>query len=340
MTSELKAFIQSNPDARELKRATAVEMYLQGYKHREIQDILGISSGFISKWTQIYHLMGVEGLQLAYQGSIGYLDSIQRQTVIAWLQSKVAWNLTEFQNHIHDEYGFVFKSKQSYYDLFQAAGISWKKTQKRNPKADPALVLQKEREITQWLEANRPEITEGSLVVFFQDECHLLWGDLCGYVWGKTDERIELPIVNERQKQTYYGVVNLQTQECLLQSAKAGNSEETLALFKNLLAQYPNRRIALIWDGASYHRSQAVKDYLAQVNQGLEPSEWRITCIRFAPNDPTQNPIEDIWLQAKRFIREHYHLCQSFEAVKVLFELVTHHQIFDFPKLLKYGCFS
>jgi len=21
-------------------------------------------------------------------------------------------------------------------------------------------------------------------VVFFQDECHLLWGDLCGYVWA------------------------------------------------------------------------------------------------------------------------------------------------------------
>jgi len=58
--------------------------------------------------------------------------------------------------------------------------------------------------------------------------------------------------LNERQKQTYYGVINLQIQECLLQSAKAGNSEETLALFENLLAQYPNSRIALIWDGASY----------------------------------------------------------------------------------------
>jgi hypothetical protein len=46
----------------------------------------------------------------------------------------------------------------------------------------------------------------GELVVFFQDECHLLWGDLCGYVWGKTSERIEVPMTNERQKQTYYGV--------------------------------------------------------------------------------------------------------------------------------------
>jgi hypothetical protein len=54
-----------------------------------------------------------------------------------------------------------------------------------------------------WLESHRDEIVTGKLVVFFQDECHLLWGDLCGYVWGKTSERIEVPITNERQKQTY-----------------------------------------------------------------------------------------------------------------------------------------
>lgn len=62
--------------------------------------------------------------------------------------------------------------------------------------------------------------------------------------------------------------------------------------------------------------------------------------IRFAPNDPKQNPIEDIWLQAKRFIREWYHLCKSFRAVKALFEFSIHRQIFDFPKLFTYGCFS
>jgi len=65
-------------------------------------------------------------------------------------------------------------------------------------------------------------------VVFFVDECHLLWGDLCGYVWGKTDERIEVPIINERSKQTYYGAVNL-TQQCLIQAYKTGNSESTIA---------------------------------------------------------------------------------------------------------------
>ena len=177
-------------------------------------------------------------------------------------------------------------------------------------------------------------------MVFFQDECHLLWGDLCGYVWGQTKARIAVPIVNERERQTYYGAVNFYTQQCLIQAAQAGNSEGTIAFLKYLLDQCPKSRIALIWDGATYHRSQEVRKYLEAVNQGLDESEWKITCIRFAPNDPKQNPIEDIWLQAKRLIREYYHLCKSFGAVKFLFEFATHRQTFNFPKLFTYGCFS
>ena len=85
MLDGLNKFIQSNPDPRELKRALAVQMFLKGYKHREIQEILGVSSGFISKWVQLYKLLGVSGLKLGYQGSVGYLKPVQRQSVIGWL---------------------------------------------------------------------------------------------------------------------------------------------------------------------------------------------------------------------------------------------------------------
>lgn len=143
MLEDLTAFIQSNPDTRELKRAIAVQMFLKGFKHREIGESLAVSSGFISKWTQRYEESGVSGLQLGYSGSIGYLKPEQRQEVIAWLQHKNYWNLAELQQHIEQEYEVRFDSKQSYYTLFAQAGISWKKTQKRNPKADPELVEKK-----------------------------------------------------------------------------------------------------------------------------------------------------------------------------------------------------
>jgi putative transposase len=142
---ELTEFIQSNPDPRELKRALAVQMVLQGYTYFAIRDVLQVSVGFISKYKQVFHEHGVARLALQHQGSSGYLDAHQRQTVIAWLKQKDYWNLSELQQHIEHSYAVVFASPQSYYDLFAEAGISWKKTQKRNPKADPEVVEKKNR---------------------------------------------------------------------------------------------------------------------------------------------------------------------------------------------------
>lgn len=340
MTDDLTQFIESNPDPRELKRALAVQMFLSNLKHREIQAILSVSSGFISKWTQLYELGGVPLLKLGHRGSSGYLSDAQHASVLSWIKGQQYWHLPELQAHLEDEYGVVFKSKQSYYDLLTEAGMSWKKSQKRNPKSDPELVKKKTSELSAWLESRRPQIESGKLVVLFQDECHLLWGDLCGYVWAPRDERIEVPMTNERERQTDYGAVNVATGQCLVQPYDCGNGEMTVEYITYLLRQFPTSQIVLIWDGAPYHRSAVVKDLLAEVNQGLAAEDWKITCLQFAPNDPTQNPIEDIWLQAKRWLRECYHQCQNFAAVKVLFELATHHQIFDFPKLNRLGEFS
>ncbi len=125
---ELLNFIDTARDARELKRALAVKLTLEGYVHAEIIKILNVTSGFISKWKQAFEEQGVIGLRLQDQGSAGYLDAQQRQAVIDWLKQKNYWNLSELQRHIEDVYEVVFASKQSYYSLFADAGISWKKT--------------------------------------------------------------------------------------------------------------------------------------------------------------------------------------------------------------------
>ena len=100
---------------------------------------------FISKWKKIYNEQGVGGLILKYKGSKSYLDKEQRTSVISWLQQKNYWHLQELVSEIEDKYEVIFASKQSYYNLFEEAGISWKKTQMSNPKKDPELVQKKSR---------------------------------------------------------------------------------------------------------------------------------------------------------------------------------------------------
>jgi putative transposase len=45
------------------------------------------------------------------------------------------------------EYNVIYESKQSYYDLLKEAGMSWKKTTKINPKADPDAVATKKKRL-------------------------------------------------------------------------------------------------------------------------------------------------------------------------------------------------
>jgi len=74
--------------------------------------------------------------------------------------------------------------------LFEEAGISWKK-QRNNPKKTQNWSKKKKR--YRLVKAHRAQIVSGQLVVFFVDECHLLWGDLCGYVWGKLMSASKFP---------------------------------------------------------------------------------------------------------------------------------------------------
>jgi transposase len=334
--ADLMSLINSNPDPRELKRALAIKMSIDGHPDQTIAQLLGVSNNFIRDWKKAFKVEGVAGIKLGYKGAKGKLTIEQRTEIIEWLKNKQYWHLDELINHLEDKYDVVYKSKQSYYELFEQGRISWKRSQKVNPKFDEELVKKKREEINKFLTKHKTEIELGKMAVLFLDECHLLNGDICGYVWGQTNVKIEVPIKNEKNRQTYFGALNYHTKEFIIEAYPSGNGESTVEFVKNLQNKYPNQKIVLIWDGASYHRFGEFREYLTEVNQNKLPDHLEITCILFAPNAPQQNPVEDIWLQGKNFLREYWYLCKSFWAVKKLFELFYDCSKFDFPKIHQY----
>ena len=88
----LSDFIASNPDARELKRAVAVQMTLLGVKQGMIQAVLGVPSGFIRTWKKRYLSEGVECLRLGYKGSPSYLSAAQRAQITRWLATSLSYS--------------------------------------------------------------------------------------------------------------------------------------------------------------------------------------------------------------------------------------------------------
>lgn len=180
-------------------------------------------------------------------------------------------------------------------------------------------------------------IQAGATIMLYIDECHLTHGDARGYVWGPSDQRLALPISNTRDRQTYYGAVDPLTGELTVMEALAGDATWSIRFLAFLRERYAGKQLLLCWDGASYHRGQLVQAYLASLNDPCVRADWPITCIQFAPHAPQQNPIEDVWLQAKSFIRRNWHrLDGTFQRAKDLFEEAIMTMKVDFPKLRTY----
>jgi transposase len=116
-----------------------------------------------------------------------------------------------------------------------------------------------------------------------------------------------------------------------------GDSHSTIKFIEYLQSLYPDSQLMLIWDGASYHHSILVKQYLAKLNKGLRRiSDWKVRCLKLAPYAPEQNPVEDIWLQGKNFLRRHFYLNKTFAHVKKSFFDFLANRIFDLNKIAIY----
>lgn len=337
---ELNAWIESNPDVREAKRALAVKMILSGWSYQKVSDLLQVSHGFIGKWKKRYKSQGIEGLKLAYQGKKSYLTNEQRQETIDWLKQQEFWDISELQCYLIDQFEVVFKSLASYYSLLNEARISWQKAQKKNPRKNPEGIKKRLEEIQNILKVVQPEIEKRKLVVYAIDEVHLLEGDLISHLWGSSEARLNLEISNEKNRQTYSGALNLCEPEFILEKYPVGNGESTVDFVRKLLLSNSGCRLMLFWDGASYHKGQFMKQFLQEVNQGLERQNWKVTCHLFPPYAPEENPVEAVWLQFKNLLRRCYRFCQNFSIIKRLFEMFANYKLFNFPNLKKYEAFS
>ncbi len=160
----------------------------------------------------------------------------------------------------------------------------------------------------------------------------MLWGDVCGLAWGKRNHPLEIPITNQKLRQTYYGAVNFLTQQFHLKPFLSGNGENTVAYVKWLRKLYPDAKLWLLWDGATYHRYVEMRDYLLEINADLPEEEWPVTCILFAFNAPEQNPVEDIWLKGKNWLRKNFAFNKTFADVKKCFSECLQDAIFPSAK--------
>ena len=143
----LEEMVKESKDVRELKRALGVKMVKVGVRPNQIAEILNVSEQFISKWKGKYEREGVQGLQLGYQGSRSFLSQDEKVQVVSWIENQAQISVEQLREHLEKAYDVIYRSKQSYYDLLQAGGMSYHRSTVANPKRDEAQVLEKREAI-------------------------------------------------------------------------------------------------------------------------------------------------------------------------------------------------
>jgi transposase len=186
------------------------------------------------------------------------------------------------------------------------------------------------------VEQRQAEIEAGQLVVVMADECHLLAGDASGYGWGRKSERLTVTVANPKERQSYFGALDAISGEVVLLEAKYANSGAAVSFLETLQKHYTGKQLWVIWDNASYHKSETVRQYLQKVNGQLPEKDWLLTLLHFAPNAPEQNPIEAVWLQGKTQVRKQAGL-NCFQKVKQFFVDVISAYTYSFDKFKWYG---
>ncbi len=139
----LDAIINESKDVREVKRALSVKMVLHGIAPTRICQFLNVSPQYVSKWKVQYEAEGAAALLLSYRGSESYLSVEQRSEVERWIRAHETLTVEQVRNYLEEQYGVVYQSKQSYYNLLEAGGMSYHQSEQVNPKRDEAQVRER-----------------------------------------------------------------------------------------------------------------------------------------------------------------------------------------------------
>ena len=147
----INAFLDTTKDAREYKRAMAVKLLLLEFEPRDIAEMLNVTESFVSKWKKHCFNYGVDALTIKYHGYQGYLTPEQRKSIIERIKIQKTWNVDDLIDFVRTTYDIEFKSRQSYYAMFAAAGITWKRAQSQHPDKDPERIEAKKKTLRRFL---------------------------------------------------------------------------------------------------------------------------------------------------------------------------------------------
>jgi transposase len=181
--------------------------------------------------------------------------------------------------------------------ILRSAGLRWKQGKKLLANADPI----KRAAFVEQFQALYERMCRGEVVVIYVDEVHLHQDMEVGFTWSPVAETTWVPSSSPglAARLNCFGAYNFTDGTCFLWEDGNCNGDTTLHFLQQLSLWLgkTDRQVILIWDGASYHRSQQVRTCAAQLGLQLLP---------LPAYSPDLNPIEGLWKWLREVVTQHY----------------------------------
>ena len=285
-------------------KSHAILMWSNGMTDTGVADVVGRSERQVSLWRRSWNNSRIASIFTGHQdnSNAAKLTKPQLQQIKEVLSQppseygipKEFWDVPTLKDYISATFGIVYESPESYYFILRFSGLSFKYPDTFDLKRDELLIAARMKAIAAEL---APLLADDSWEVFASDEVRMDQEAIIRKCWLKKGERTIIKVDRKKQSQSYIGFLNQKSYQCHLYEIPWQNSDEVLKAMKQFLTQYPDKKIAIVWDNAAFHKSKALREQL-QKGGIME----RVNLIAMPPYAPDHNPIEHVWNTAKQTI--------------------------------------
>ena len=315
----LRAYAKTSPLALVRLKAQAVLMASNGLLPVGISDVLGRSEYTVKSWLRDWNKRRLASIFTGHQSNTNAAkllpeDKLFLKEVLAAPPSdyglpKEFWDVPQLKEYIQAAFGVVYECDQSYHCLLKFSNLSFKYADTFDRKRDEAFIARRMKAIKAEI---KPLFHDDHWEVFAVDEVRMDQEAIIRKAWLKRGERTIVKVNRKKESQSYIGFLNQKTWQCETFEMQWQNSAEVLKACELFLANHPDKRIALVWDNAPFHKSKAIREALRKGGV-LE----QVHLIAMPPYAPDHNPIEHVWNTAKQTIANVQH--ESFIQTKEAF---------------------
>jgi transposase len=207
------------------------------------------------------------------------------------------WTLKRLVGWVRERFGIVC-CRETIRAALHRLELSWKKAKKLLGRADPA---RRQAFIARVQDLLAGAQRDRHLVVYL-DEAHIHQDADLGYGWAERGERLWVASRSPglSAKLSFYGLYLYNEGQVRLWPYPRANGEHTVDVLRRLRAEWPDRQLIVLWDGAPYHRAALVREAVAAL---------RIDLVPLPGYSPDLMPVEALW----HWLREEvtYHHCHS-----------------------------